>query len=62
MPYKLNETRRHKIPKAKYRVMNWAEYDTALVKRGSLTVWMCVQRRLACSAGVKPAGVEVRAP
>jgi hypothetical protein len=40
MPYKFNEGRRHKIPKAKYRVMNWAEYDTALVKRGSLTVWM----------------------
>jgi len=25
-------------------------------------VRMCVQRRLACSAGDKPAGVEVRAP
>ncbi|MEY9598657.1 hypothetical protein AB7M74_005300 [Bradyrhizobium japonicum] len=23
---------------------------------------LCVQRRLACSAGDKPAGVEVRAP
>jgi hypothetical protein len=23
MPYKFNETRRHKIPKAKYRVTNW---------------------------------------
>jgi len=23
---------------------------------------LCVQRRLACSAGVSPAGVEVRAP
>jgi hypothetical protein len=26
------------------------------------TVRLCVQRRLACSAGDKPAGVEVRAP
>ena len=26
------------------------------------TVPLCVQRRLACSAGDKPAGVEVRAP
>lgn len=25
--------------KAKYRVTNWAEYDHALVQRGSLTVW-----------------------
>jgi hypothetical protein len=50
MPYKFTEGRRHKIPKAKYRVTNWPEYDAALVKRGSVTVWMCVQRRLACSA------------
>jgi DDE family transposase len=40
MPYKFNESRRHKVPKAKYRVTNWPEYDAALVKRGSLTVWM----------------------
>jgi hypothetical protein len=40
MPYKFNESRRHKIPKAKYRVTNWPEYEVALVKRGSLTIWM----------------------
>jgi Transposase DDE domain len=40
MPYKFNEARRHKIPKAKYRVTNWPEYDAALVRRGSLTVWL----------------------
>ena len=40
MPYKVNEARRHKIPKARYRVENWAEYDAALVRRGSLTVWV----------------------
>jgi hypothetical protein len=40
MPYKFNESRRHKIPTAKYRVTNWPEYDAALVRRGSLTVWM----------------------
>jgi Transposase DDE domain len=39
MPYKFNESRRHKIPKARYRVTNWPEYDAALVRRGSLTVW-----------------------
>jgi hypothetical protein len=39
MPYKFNESRRHKIPKAKYRVQNWPEYDAALARRGSLTVW-----------------------
>ena len=30
--------------------------------KGKSSIWMCVQRRLACSAGDKPAGVEVRAP
>src|SRR5215207_4139728 len=40
MPYKANEARRHKIPKARYRVTNWPEYDRALQHRGSLTVWV----------------------
>jgi hypothetical protein len=39
MPYKLHESRRHKFPKARYRVTNWPEYDAALVRRGSLTLW-----------------------
>jgi hypothetical protein len=30
MPYKANETRRHKIPRARYRVTNWPAYDRAL--------------------------------
>ena len=40
MPYKFNEAHRHKIPKAKYKVTNWPDYDAALVRRGSLTVWV----------------------
>src|SRR5918998_1559737 len=40
MPYKANEARRHKIPRARYRVTNWPEYDRALQRRGSLTVWV----------------------
>jgi hypothetical protein len=36
MPYKFNDSHRHKIPKARYRVTNWSEYDTALVRRGGL--------------------------
>jgi hypothetical protein len=40
MPYKFNESRRPKIPKTKYRVTNWPEYDAVLVKRGSLTIWI----------------------
>src|SRR5215217_2539742 len=40
MPYKFNEPRRHKIPRARYRVQNWPEYDRALQRRGDLTVWV----------------------
>src|SRR5215213_8722857 len=40
MPYKANEARRHKIPRARYKVTNWPEYDRALQQRGSLTVWV----------------------
>ena len=40
MPYKHNELRRHKIPKAKYTVANWPAYVRALQQRGSLTMWV----------------------
>ena len=40
MPYKVNEKRRHRIPKARYRVKNWRSYDAALRRRGGLSVWV----------------------
>lgn len=40
MPHKANAIRRHRIPRPKRRVRNWAEYDAALCQRGSLTVWV----------------------
>ena len=39
VPFKHHAERRHHIPKPRYRVTNWAEYDAALQRRGSLTVW-----------------------
>jgi hypothetical protein len=39
MPHKANAARRHHIPRPKRRVTNSAEYDAALRRRGSLTVW-----------------------
>ena len=39
MPYQFTDGCRHKFSKTKYRVTNWPEYDAALVRRGSLTVW-----------------------
>src|SRR3954465_1269172 len=39
LPFKLNQDRRHHIPKQKHRVTNSAAYDASLRQRGSLTVW-----------------------
>jgi hypothetical protein len=47
MPYKFNEPRRHKIPRARYRVQNWPEYDRALQQRGNLTVWVTPEALVA---------------
>ena len=39
MPFKLNQDRRHHVPRQKHRVTNSAVYDADLRQRGSLTVW-----------------------
>ena len=40
MPHKANAGRRHHLPRPKRRVTNWAEYDAALRRGGSVTVWV----------------------
>jgi hypothetical protein len=40
VPFKHHAEHRHHIPKPRYRVTNWPEYDAALRRRGSLTVWI----------------------
>lgn len=40
MPHKHNAARRHHIGKMKFKVANWAEYETGLRRRGSLTLWI----------------------
>src|SRR4051812_25709539 len=39
LPFKLNQDRRHHIPRQKHKITNSAAYDAALRQRGSLTVW-----------------------
>ncbi len=39
MPFKLNQDRRHHIPRQRHRVTNWPVYEAGLRQRGSLTVW-----------------------
>jgi len=39
MPYKHNESNRHKFKKSKYKVKNWANYTESLRCRGDITIW-----------------------
>jgi hypothetical protein len=39
LPFKLNQDRRHHIPRQRRKVVNWRDYDASLRRRGSLTAW-----------------------
>ena len=39
LPFKLNQHRRHHIPKHSHQVLNWRDYDASLRYRVSQTVW-----------------------
>src|SRR3954470_5176358 len=54
LPFKLNQDRRHHIPKQKHKVTNWAEYDASLRQRGSLTVWFSAEAIEAWRAEPSP--------
>jgi len=41
--FKLNQDRRHHIPKQQRTVINWTDYDASLRQRGSLTVWFTAE-------------------
>jgi hypothetical protein len=51
MPYKHNESRRHKIEKARYKVTNWPEYNKALRQRGDITIWVTEEALAAWRPG-----------
>src|SRR5919199_381958 len=39
LPFKLNQDRRHHIPRQRHKITNWPAYGASLRQRGSLTVW-----------------------
>ena len=43
MPFKLNQNRRHHIPRQQHRVTNWPAYEASLRQRASLTVWFTAE-------------------
>lgn len=44
--FKLNQDRRHHIPKQKRKVVNSAAYDAALRQCGSSTVWFTAEAQV----------------
>ena len=54
MPFKAHAACRHRIPRQRHRVTNWAEYDAALRRRGSLTVWFTDEAVAAWRAAPRP--------
>jgi hypothetical protein len=50
LPFKLNQDRRHHIPRQQHRVTNWPSYEAGLRQRGSLTVWFTDEAIKAWSA------------
>src|SRR4051812_23992418 len=50
VPFKAKVACRRHIPKQRYRVTNWAEYDAGLRARGSLTVWFTPEAVAAWAA------------
>src|ERR671921_215614 len=50
VPFKLNQDRRHRIPRQRHKVTNWREYDASLRQRGSLTVWFTEEAIAAWAA------------
>ena len=40
MPFKHHAARRHRIPRACYRILNWPAYEAGLRRRGDLTLWL----------------------
>ena len=50
VPFKLNQNRRHHIPRQRHTVTNWADYEASLRQRGSLTVWFTEEAIAAWAA------------
>jgi hypothetical protein len=50
VPFKLNQDRRHHIPRQRHKVTNWPAYEASLRQRGSLTVWFTEEAVAAWNA------------
>jgi hypothetical protein len=51
--FKLNQDRRHHVPRQRHRVTNWPAYDASLRQRGSWTVWFTEEAIAAWAAELR---------
>ncbi|MED7789476.1 hypothetical protein AB8E56_10520, partial [Francisella sp. 19X1-34] len=40
MPHKYAESKGWHVPKQKYKITNWSEYNKALTNRGRIDIWL----------------------
>src|SRR5436305_865829 len=52
VPFKLNQDRRHHIPRQRHKMTDWADYGASLRQRGSLTVWFTEEAIAAWAAAL----------
>src|SRR5919107_1343128 len=50
MPFRFHEPRRHRVPKARYRVTNRPAYDRGLVELGDVRLWIAGEALAAWAA------------
>jgi heme-degrading monooxygenase HmoA len=53
MPHKYNANCRHGIPRNRYKVTNWRDYEAGLRQRGSLTIWFSEEAVAAWRAAAR---------
>jgi hypothetical protein len=56
LPFKLNQDRRHHIPRQIHKVTSWPAYEAGLRQRGSLTVWFTDEAIKAWAAAPRTTG------
>jgi hypothetical protein len=55
-----NAEHRHLVPRQRFKVTNWREFDTALRERGSLTVLFTKVATAACRASPQTSSIASR--
>jgi len=60
VPFKLNQDRRHHIPRQTRKVTNWPAYEAGLRQRGSLTVWFSDEAIAAWAAEPRASCARIR--